>query len=131
MPHVTPCLLAALLATTLAAAEPTTRIMQWVDADGVTHFGDRPPGAAQPVTLPARENLMQPVAPLPPTPPAKPRADEEPQARPDHSAECTRYQQRLEALRAQMRWGYRASQYNALMERDRSLRRKVAKYCRR
>ncbi|HXZ52097.1 MAG TPA: DUF4124 domain-containing protein [Burkholderiales bacterium] len=85
------------LALLFAANAAAAQVYKWVDADGVTHYGNHPPAgvAAQPVG--DRMNVYQPDAPLddaigtarieqrkklreelssPPPPPAQPAADE-------------------------------------------------------
>ena len=89
----------ALLALLAAAAAPAQEeIYKWVDENGVTHFGERPPAGAE-----ARRVDVQPVPavtppPPAPEPPATPESqDAAPGGEPELSYAEQRRQERAEA----------------------------------
>ncbi|MFA7632680.1 MAG: DUF4124 domain-containing protein [Thiohalomonadaceae bacterium] len=120
-------------------------VYRWVDAAGNVHFTDEPPDGAlvEEVEIEVGVNTLPPVpapaaAPTTPTTPKKPRSTNQDLLRWRQDVDrrvrqekCADYQEKLEHLRSRMRAGYRASQYNSLMEREASLKRKISVYCKR
>ena len=135
-----PCLL-LLGAVAAAPAVHAATIMQWVDENGRVHYSDHVPAEAADNAVELAIDPDHNVYAAPPVPHFTPAA---PQRRPAHddaaerrdarerqerAEKCADYQEKFAHLRSRMRAGYRASQYNQLMERERSLQRKIEKYC--
>lgn len=128
-------LLSLLLASTAQAAT----FQRWTDAEGRIHYGDEAPDgvAAIDVEIDPNHNVHE----APPTPRFTPAAPKKPSARDaaaahraarerqERAEKCADYQEKFEHLRSRMRAGYKASQYNRLMEQEESLRRKIETYC--
>lgn len=128
-------LLSLLLASTAQAAT----FQRWTDADGRIHYGDEAPDgvAAIDVEIDPNHNVHE----APPTPRFTPATPKKPSARDaaaahraarerqERAEKCADYQEKFEHLRSRMRAGYKASQYNRLMEQEESLRRKIETYC--
>jgi hypothetical protein len=134
-----PIRLSALLALILLSPAQADTFKRWTDAQGRVHYGDVAPTEADTVEVEVDPNHN--VHQAPPTPhftPAKPEkrsardeaaARRETKERNERKEKCADYQEKFEHLRSRMRAGYKASQYNKLMEQEESLRRKIRTYC--
>lgn len=126
--------LVLLLACTLQAAT----VKRWTDAQGRIHYGDAAPAGAavEDVEIDPDHNVHE-APPVPHFTPAAPKkrpasdaaAAREASERRERNEKCADYREKFEHLRARMRAGYKASQYNKLMEQEESLRRKIKTYC--
>jgi hypothetical protein len=131
--------LVAALALFLTCTIHADTIKRWTDTQGRIHYGDTAPADAAVVEVEIDPNHN--VHEAPPTPHFTPTA---PRKRPVHNdataaraarerrereEKCADYQEKFDHLRARMRAGYKASQYNRLMEQEASLTRKIKTYC--
>jgi hypothetical protein len=133
--------LSCLLLLGAVAAMPAVHaatVIRWVDNNGHVHYSDSAPRDAKDSAVELEVDPNHNVYAAPPTPrftPAPPprkviRLDSGPtQQETAQAANCAKAQEQFAHLRSRMRAGYRASQYNQLMERERSLQRKIEKYC--
>ncbi len=131
--------LIALLVLTLACTAQATTVQRWTDAHGQIHYGDAAPDgvAAIDVEIDPDHNVHE-APPVPRFTPAAPKkrppnndaaVRREAKERRERAEKCADYQEKFEHLRSRMRAGYKASQYNRLMEQEASLRRKIETYC--
>jgi hypothetical protein len=113
-------------------------VIRWVDDNGHVHYSDSAPREAKDSAVELEVDPDHNVYAAPPTPRLTPttppkkviRLDSGPtQQETAQAANCAKAQEQFAHLRSRMRAGYRASQYNQLMERERSLQLKMEKYC--
>ncbi len=134
--------LVAALVCCLAATPPAPAkdlsVTRWVDDQGQTHFTDRAPAEAAGATVTLQVNPDHNVVPAPPTPhfiPFKPaRPERHNSGRVGRAAaakakRCSHDREQLRKLHDRMLAGYKARQYNGLMQRKRDLERKEATDC--
>jgi hypothetical protein len=123
----------------IACTTQAATFNRWTDAQGNVHYGDAAPADADAVEveIDPDHNVHQ-APPVPHFTPAKPEkrsardeaaARRAAKARQERAEKCADYQEKFEHLRSRMRAGYKASQYNRLMEQEESLRRKIRTYC--
>lgn len=128
-----------LLTLLLAGAAHAATFQRWTDTEGRIHYGDAAPAGAavEDVEIDPDHNVHE-APPVPRFTPAAPKkrpatdaaaARREAKERREREEKCADYQEKFEHLRARMRAGYKASEYNKLMEQEDSLRRKVKTYC--
>jgi hypothetical protein len=129
-----------LLTLLLAGTAHAATFQRWTDAEGRLHYGDAAPAGAtaEEVEIDPDHNVHEapPVPRFTPAAPKKrppPRSDaaaqRETRERRERAEKCADYQEKFEHLRARMRAGYKASEYNRLMEQEETLRRKIKTYC--
>lgn len=134
-----PARLVVLLSLLFACATQAATFQRWTDAEGRVHYGDEAPEgvAAVEVEIDPDHNVQE-APPVPRFTPAKPMksptrdnaaAQRAARDRQERAEKCADYQEKFEHLRSRMRAGYKASQYNRLMEQEASLRRKIETYC--
>ena len=118
-------------------------VYTWIDASGVAHFSDYPPGQlphqqlhiAEPVTVPMSENLRQgetisdirkEVRDLiaAPSRPTAARAGEDPQQK-----ACDGYRKKLARIQSKLRAGYGNDQGNTLRSQRRETSQKLSREC--
>lgn len=114
-------------------------LYQWTDADGVIHFGDRPPagGGAEEraVVVPERIGTVAPEAAPVRAPVKRSRRTARPSGaalqaeRRKRAEKCHRARQQRRAVAAKLRVGYRASQYRSLRQREERARADIRFYC--
>lgn len=128
-------LLSLLLTSTAQAAT----FQRWTDAEGRIHYGDEAPDGVVAIDVEIDpDHNVQAAPPMPRFTPATPMkspardaaaAHRAARERQERAEKCADYQEKFEHLRSRMRAGYKASQYNRLMEQEESLRRKIETYC--
>jgi len=119
-------------------------VYKWVDAQGGVHYGDTPPAREERASQLRRLDMQplpeialvspaargEPLTGTPPRPMGGSRlASQDVETEPAGPL-CEKATKELETLRARMRAGYRASESGYLLDRERYLRERVAKYCR-
>ncbi len=138
MPLLFALLAIAMTPAAIAESASESTIYRWLDAQGQLHFGnpEQPPPGAEPVAVEAG-TVIQPPPKLPPTNKgtrhrrrgvdrqAAQRAKEQQR----RQKQCEDYQEKLAGVRSRMRAGYKASQYNKLMEQQRRYKKKVLELC--
>lgn len=126
------------LATVPFAAAKKVSVNRWVDDAGRIHFTDRVPAEAAGVTVTTTVDPDHNVVPAPPTPHFVPFKPARPKHRSNGRAEraaaakakrCARDRAQLRKLHDRMLAGYKARQYNGLMQRKRDLEDKEATDC--
>jgi len=123
----------------LACTTQAATFQRWTDAEGRIHYGDEAPEgvAAVDVEIDPDHNVHE-APPVPRFTPAAPKkrppnnnaaVQRAAKERQERAEKCADHQEKFEHLRSRMRAGYKASQYNRLMEQQESLRRKIETYC--
>jgi hypothetical protein len=123
---------------------PTGGMVKCHMADGSLVFTDSPRragcvGKVRPVATKNRISIVaqQQVAQLETTAAAQPEVDVGPAPRrmvaentgQQEAWRCRRYEEKLQQVRSEMRAGYRASEYNRLMAREREAKEGIEEYC--
>lgn len=127
------------LALFLACTVQAATIQRWTDAQGQVHYGDAAPEGVtvEEVEIDPDHNVHEAPS-MPRFTPAAPNkrsarddatSRQETKERRGREEKCADYQEKFEHLRSRMRAGYKASQYNRLMEQERSLTKKIERYC--
>lgn len=113
-------------------------VHRWVDEQGNIHFTDDPPDGRQTELIDIDPDINLQSAPALTSPLDKTQRrgaapswvrEQRLQKEREQQIKCADYEEQLRHLRSRMRAGYKASQYNRLMEREASLKRRLRAQC--